>query len=86
MTRKMQFCFMITHDIITSESDINVYMSNGFTTAFSKYRTQEQKLCFFDILQFLPVLIDKNYVPFSLSLSSLCFQIMVLKTPTKHNQ
>lgn len=40
MTRKMQCCLMIMCNVITSESDINVHMSNGFTIDFSKYRTQ----------------------------------------------
>lgn len=66
---------MITYDIVTSsESDGDAQISNGFTTVFGKYRTREQRLCFF-ILQFPLILIDKNCVSVSLSLSFLCFQI-----------
>lgn len=75
MTRKMQFCFMITYDVVTSESDRDAQISNGFTTVFGKYRTREQRLCFFKILQFPLIFINKNCVPVSLSLSFLCLQI-----------
>lgn len=76
MTRKMQFCFMITNDVVTSsESDRDAQISNGFTTVFGKYRTREQRLCFLKILQFPLIFIDKNCVPVSLSLGFSCFQI-----------
>lgn len=67
---------MITYDIVTSsESERDAQISNGFTTVFGKYRTREQRLCFFKILQFPLILIDKNCLPVSLSLRFLCFQI-----------
>lgn len=73
--QKMQFCFMITYDVVTSESDRDAQISNGLTSVLGKYRTREQRLCFFKILLFPLILIDKNWVSVSLSLSFLCFQI-----------
>lgn len=71
MTRKMQFCFMITYDVVTSDRDAQI--PNGFTTVFGKYRTREQRLCFFKILQFPLIFIDKNCAPVSLSLKFFMF-------------
>lgn len=68
---------MIMCNVITSESDINVHMSNGFTIDFSKYRTQGKHCVCLKSYNtiFTSFNWQKTYVAFSLSLSSLCFQI-----------
>lgn len=64
-------------NVITSESDINVHMSNGFTIDFSKYRTQGKHCVCLKSYNtiFTSFNWQKTYVAFSLSLGSLCFQI-----------
>lgn len=81
----MQFCFMITYDVVTSESDRDAQIPNGFTTIFGKYRTREQRLCFFKILQFPLVLLTEIACQFRCLLVFYVFKlIMVFKTPTKN--